>query len=339
MGFLKRRSSWYLVFGFLVSGVLLYLAFRGADWKQIVAALGEARPGPLLLAAGLMSSSLLLRSLRWQVLLSAERKIGTATVFLAAAVGYLGNNFLPARAGELIRSVIISRVAKLRKSYVFATAVVERVLDTGALVLMSLVAMAYISNIPDWFRTITLGMGSLALAAIAGLAVSQHLDRVFARILALLPISTTVRGRVMDILEQLLLGMQALHHWGRALAFGALTLLVWLSDGLMLIVVARALNLSLHLSEAILLLAALGLSSALPSVPGYVGVYQFVAATVLVPFGYSKNSALAYIITFQALIYAVVTVWGSLGLLRFGVREFRPSPETTLSESPGNLQG
>jgi uncharacterized protein (TIRG00374 family) len=337
MGSRRRQPSWYFVVGLVLSAALLYLAFRGADWRQIVASFREVRPGHLVLAAAIMSGSYLLRSIRWRVLLSAERSIGVVTVFLANLVGYMGNNFLPARAGELVRSVIIGRVEGLRKSYVFATVVVERVLDTGALVLMGLVAMASIDHIPDWFQTITLTMGVLALVTIVGLCVAPHMDRVIARIVNRLPVSSGTSHFVLDILEQFFLGMRAFRHIGRALAFGTLTVLIWLLDGVILIVIARAMNLSLDLPEAIVLLAALGLSSALPSVPGYVGIYQFVAATLLVPFGYTQNEALAYIIAFQALIYAVVTFWGVLGLVRFGAQEFWPRRAAPLPELPGDV--
>lgn len=53
-------------------------------------------------------------------------------------------------------------------------------------------------------------------------------------------------------------------------------------------------------------------SSAAPSTPGYVGVYQFVAGTVLVPFGLSRDAALVYILAFQTITYGVVLFRGQL---------------------------
>jgi uncharacterized membrane protein YbhN (UPF0104 family) len=61
----------------------------------------------------------------------------------------------------------------------------------------------------------------------------------------------------------------------------------------------------------------LSLGSALPSTPGYVGIYQFVAVTVLTPFGFSRTDAIAYILVVQAMMYVVIGFWGSLGLLRY----------------------
>jgi uncharacterized membrane protein YbhN (UPF0104 family) len=76
------------------------------------------------------------------------------------------------------------------------------------------------------------------------------------------------------------------------------------------------LGLTFSLPVAFLLLAALGLGSALPSTPGYVGIYQFVAVSVLTPFGHSRNDAIAYILLFQAVSYAVIGLLGVVALSR-----------------------
>jgi len=68
---------------------------------------------------------------------------------------------------------------------------------------------------------------------------------------------------------------------------------------------------------AFLLIAGLGLGSALPSTPGYVGIYQFVAVSVLTPFGFSKTDAIAYILLAQAISYLLVGFWGTIGLMRY----------------------
>lgn len=101
-----------------------------------------------------------------------------------------------------------------------------------------------------------------------------------------------------------------------AAALAGLTAAVWLIDACVVVQVARAFNLGLALPGALLLLAALGLASAAPSTPGYLGIYQFVAVTVLMPLGFPRDEALVYIIAFQAVSYAVVILWGALGVWR-----------------------
>jgi hypothetical protein len=65
------------------------------------------------------------------------------------------------------------------------------------------------------------------------------------------------------------------------------------------------------------LITGLGLGSALPSTPGYVGIYQFVAVSVLVPFGFSRTDAIAYILLAQALQYVIITALGLIGFWQY----------------------
>ncbi|HEY7209602.1 MAG TPA: lysylphosphatidylglycerol synthase domain-containing protein, partial [Bryobacteraceae bacterium] len=89
--------------------------------------------------------------------------------------------------------------------------------------------------------------------------------------------------------------------------------------------VMRALGLSATLTIALLLTTGLALSSALPSTPGYVGIYQFVAVSVLTPFGFRKTNAIAFILLFQVLQYIVISFWAAWGTL---LSRSVPLPET-----------
>ena len=93
-------------------------------------------------------------------------------------------------------------------------------------------------------------------------------------------------------------------------AFLGLTAVIWCLDAVTVVTVAEGLSMSFRVS--FLLIAALGLGSALPSTPGYVGVYQFVAVAVLTPFGFVRDNAIAFILMYQVLQYVVYGVWGLL---------------------------
>ena len=166
----------------------------------------------------------------------------------------------------------------------------------------------------------------MGLGAVVALVVATHLDGLIRNLLTRLSLRHALDARLSDSIGQFLLGMRAFQHPGRALLFAGLTVVIWLTDAPMAIEVGSALNLTLALPQALLLLAALGLSSAVPSTPGYVGIYQFVAVTILTPFDFSRSEALAYIIAFQAVNYVVVIVWGTMGLWRLstiGSQTFR----------------
>jgi len=154
---------------------------------------------------------------------------------------------------------------------------------------------------------------TMAIAATAGavaIAVLPHTGGLCQNVLRRLPLPHALRDRLMGLADQVLLGMRAFHNTGRFLGFAAMTVLIWVSDALGTMVAGRALDLSLSFSMAMLLITGLGLSSALPSTPGYVGIYQFVAVTILVPMGIAKSSALAFILVVQAYGYVVTLLLG-----------------------------
>lgn len=323
-----RRSRWSLLLTLALAAVLLFLAFRGVNWGEMLATLQQGRLDYLAFAGLIFSVSLFLRGLRWRVLLSAEKRLAPLTTFWGTAAGYLGNNLLPARAGEVMRSVMISRAGGMSTSFVFATAMTERIMDAVVLVLISLLVLTSLEGMPVWLSQGAMVMGILGMAAVLVMVVAPRLETLLKRVLKRVPLSEPWHNRLENILEQFLLGMRAFQHGGRAVSFAGLTAAIWLSDVALAIQIALAFSLAMTIPQAFLLLAALGLSSAAPSTPGYVGIYQFVAVTVLVPFGFSQGEALVYILAFQALSYLVVLTWGLLGLWRLGAGRARAGEES-----------
>src|SRR5215471_10305125 len=123
----KSVGSW--VFTLLLAAGLLYFAVRGVDWRLVWASITHVRWTLILLGGLLSCGSYFLRAVRWRILLNAEGHFSVGTVFSANMAGYLGNNFLPARAGELVRTWIIGSQGDLTKTYVLTTALAERMMD------------------------------------------------------------------------------------------------------------------------------------------------------------------------------------------------------------------
>src|SRR2546425_6485594 len=119
----------------ILAAVLLYFALRGVAWARVWTAITGAHWEFLIAGALIICGSSFLRSLRWRLLLNAEARFDVMTVFWATMAGYLGNSFLPARAGELVRTFAISSRSHLTRTYVLTTALAERMLDAIALVL------------------------------------------------------------------------------------------------------------------------------------------------------------------------------------------------------------
>jgi uncharacterized protein (TIRG00374 family) len=301
----------------LLAAVLLYYSLRGIEWTQVARIVRGATPERLALAAGLGTTTLFLRACRWRILLNAEGAVGVSTAFWATAAGYFGNNFLPARAGELVRTFMISSQCALDKMYVLATALSERAADAVALVVISAVVLLTLPAQPGWLSGAVRSFAILGLLGALGIAILPLLGPAVRTALERAPLPHTLRPRLITVMEQGLRGLRAFHDARRLLGFLGLTVVIWCLDALATIVLGAALGFRIPMSVAFLLIAGLGLGSALPSTPGYVGIYQFVAVTVLTPFGFSRNDAIAYILVAQAQMYVVIALWGSLGLWRY----------------------
>ena len=120
----------------------------------------------------------------------------------------------------------------------------------------------------------------------------------------------------MELAAQILLGLRTFHSLTRLAGFGFWTAAIWSMDCVSVLLGAHALGVELPFRVALLLLAGMGLGSALPSTPGYVGIYQFVTVSALTPFGVPHDAALAYSFVAQAMGYVVVLALGLPVLFR-----------------------
>lgn len=268
----------------------------------------------LLLTIPIVCVNYFIRASRWSVFVRTEKKVPVLSVFWANMVGYMGNAFLPARAGELLRSAFLGVISGLGTSFVLATALAERVLDAIALVLIGSISVLWLGNISPLMMNavrITALIGAIGLGI---LIIAPFQEKLILRVVGWLPLPGKISRPISEQITRFLVGMRCLQNWRRLLTFSLLTAVIWLIDAIGNMIGVHIISQSLTIGQALILLAALGLSSAIPSTPGYVGVYQFVALLVLVPFGFSQSEALAYILISQVLGYLVISFWGLIGL-------------------------
>lgn len=300
-----------------LAAVLLYFSLRGIQWRDVWTLISGAKPGYLALAVSLATLALFLRAMRWRILLCSGSTVEVSTAFWATSAGYFGNNFLPARAGELARTLMISSRSGLSNAFVLTTAMMERMTDAIALVMISAVVLWTLPAQPEWLAKAVRPFGLLSACGALAIAVLPRLERFGKALLNRLPLPLAVRAKLTVLLEHVLEGIRVFHDGRRLAGFLVLTIAIWCIDAAGTMVGARALGLTIPAPVAFLLIAGLGLGSALPSTPGYVGIYQFVAVSVLTPFGFSRTNAIAYILLAQALSYALIAFWGSLGFWHY----------------------
>lgn len=311
----KSRLLYWLV-AFALAVFFLWLSLHKVSWPEIGRTLLHADLRLIALGVAISSFTLFVRALRWRVLLLSEAEVPVATAYWATCAGYFGNNFLPARAGELVRTLLISARTGLSKTFVLTTALSERLSDAITLVVVSSIVLLTLPVRPGWFNAAAKPFAIVGLCGAACIAVLPRTERLWELLLGRLPLPHAFRDKLIGILRQILVGLRAFHSTGRLTRFAALTAVIWFSDGLGTIVGMRALGLTISLPVAFLLITGFGLGSALPATPGYVGIYQFVAVSVLAPFGFAKADAIAYSFLAQAVQYVLTGFWGLIALSR-----------------------
>lgn len=310
------RKIFYSLVAIALAAILLYYSLRGIDWRRVGHILVGANIAYVAVCCLLCTVALFLRSYRWRILLRAEGEVSVPTAFWATSAGYFGNNFLPARAGEVVRTMMISSRSGLSKAFVLTTALSERLADAIALVTISALVLLTLPSRPGWLSQAAKPFAIAGGLGLIALAVLPYLERVFKSLTRAVRLPEKLDSTLHHLIEHVLRGIKSFHHPGRLGGFLALTGVIWFLDALTTIAGAKALSLAISFPNALLLIAGLGLGSALPSTPGYVGVYQFVAVNVLTPFGINRTDAIAYILFYQALLYVVLGFWGVLALAR-----------------------
>src|SRR3954453_4877467 len=312
----SSKKALYWLIALILAGILLYFSLRGIEWAEVWRIVSRAYLPFVFLALLVSTLSLFLRAFRWRILLQAQARVPVSTAFWATSAGYFGNNFLPARAGELVRTMMVSSATGLGKTFVLTTALTERLADAIALVLISSIVLLTLPFRPGWFDNAARPFAILGFGGALAILIVPKLEKVWHAIVMRLPIPKAIGDKLAVTLTHVHMGLRAFHDWARLLSFLSLAVVIWFSDAFSTLIGMHALGMSTTLPVALLLITGLGLGSALPSTPGYVGIYQFVAVGVLVPFGFSKTNAIAYILLAQALQYVYITFWGLIAFAR-----------------------
>ena len=298
--------------------------------------------------------SLAVRSLRWRFLLLHLKPVSISRLYPVVAIGYMANNMLPARLGELVRAHFLGEKEHISKASVFSTIGVERVLDGLTLLLLVAVAWPFL----PWTDVLRNDDGELKAAWLVGsiavtvvfvaaflvvclLAASPRLGDGLVRVVpALLP--AAVRVKVEGLLRLLIDGLGALRSPRALLTICLLSGPVWLVEAAVYYIMALSFNLDQPFQVILLVTATSNLATAIPSSIGGIGPFEVVAKSTLVAFGVGGEAAAAYAFSVHILaLWLPVNVLGLLFLWRENVslaqvaRTAPLEPSTEAATEPG----
>lgn len=307
--------------GAAISVVALFLAFRGVDFGGVWRSFLEANYLWLAVAVALVCASIAVRARRWQALFADPGRVPVRGLFGILNVGYLVNNLLPLRAGELARVVLLGQVERVAPAEALSTIVVERVLDTLAVILL-LGAVAPLVPVPRGaVRPVVLLAAGMLLLALLLLLVSRR------RAAALRLVTWSARALperfrlpAVSHADAAIDGLAALRSPRAAAEVALLTVLVYaLLAGAMEAQLA-AFHLRLPPAGPLFLLAAATLGLVVPSSPGAVGVWEgVVIATLAAIFSVERSLATGVALVSHVVFFAPPMFFGAFYLWRLGM--------------------
>ncbi|MCP5006779.1 MAG: flippase-like domain-containing protein [Planctomycetes bacterium] len=135
MNFNKKNIIFLL--GIIVSVSCSWLFVRKVEWTSLNRAFTEAKYIYVIPTIIILFASHYVRSIRWSWLLAPVKRVTIINVFSAIIIGFMANNILPARVGEIIRPLMIGKKENIRLSTVAATVIIERVFDVLSLIVLA----------------------------------------------------------------------------------------------------------------------------------------------------------------------------------------------------------
>ena len=310
-------KSWI---GLALSLLFLGLALRNVEWAGVWSAWRAARVDWLVLGTALLVGSWVVAAFRWRLLLSETAGLRTRDTFAFIMIGYLANTILPLRLGDLARASLIGRKKNVGISRALGSIAIERLMDVLMLVALTL-ALMRVLEIPAPIQAGLTGMVAAGLVGLVGLmAVSlnrKHLPRLTAFLAKIMP--HRLADRVTTLLGNFSSGADVLHRPAGFLSVVALSAGVWLAAGMGTLAWVTAFHLDVPWYAGFFVLVMVNLGSAIPSSPGYIGVYHYLAMLALSLWTPDRNAALAYAIGTHALNMLANVGLGSFFLAREGV--------------------
>jgi hypothetical protein len=322
----------------VLSAALIYWTLRGISPTEVAHTLSQA--DALLFAAATFCATVIfaLRARRWQTILEpVAGKLPFGPLWRATAIGMMVNNVVPARAGEIARAYALTRESPVAFATSLASLAVDRLFD--ALVLLLLAATALLDPALSSadilagrpLSSFATGAGALVVVLLAGLyslvffpTQLLGLFELFAR-----RVSPSVEERGRRVLQTFMQGLSVLREPGRFAAVFGWTLLHWLVNALGFWLSFRAVGITAPFSSALFLQAFIALGTAVPALPGFFGVFEYMSVQGLAVYGVSQQNAATWAIGYHLFSFIPITLIGAYYFTRLGVRlrDLQPSTD------------
>jgi uncharacterized protein (TIRG00374 family) len=322
-------KRWHIWLGVLISATFIWLALRGLRLDQFWQVVRSANYWWLIPGIAVYFVAVWARAWRWHYLLRPIKSVPTNVMFPITTIGYMGNNIWPARAGEVLRAVILKRQQGVSVSASLATIIVERIFD--GVVMLGFVFV----NLPELAKLTTSSgfVGNIQQVAVIGTGVFLGALAVFL-LAAMFPsrssliggwfidrlLPARLRPRTTQLMHRFLDGLASLRSPFSILMVFVTSVVIWLLETGKYWFVMHAFDFSVSFFALMLMNGIVNLATTIPSAPGYIGTFDAPGIAVLVAYGVDQATAAGYTLVLHVALWLPITLVGAYFLTRAGIQ-------------------
>ena len=321
--------------GIGISIALLMLFLLTVDMGRMIDALSEVDYIYLAPAVAMYLVSTYLRSLRWSVLLRHMKPVSANRLYPVVVVGYMANNLLPMRLGELIRSYYVGEREGISKTSALVTVFVERVFDAITLLFFIMVITLFVPEMKQVAQSFGEESGIPWLLLVAGLSLpfigaltslvlfavypskTRELILWFAKLLP-----RRFEETLDSLIETFLLGLAPLRSMKMLGALFLLSIPIWITEAAVFFLIGLPFGfVGLHSGPGamavtmVLVTAITNIGSSIPAAPGGLGLFEIIARETLAlgPLvSVDRSVAAAFAVVVHAVILLPMIILGQV---------------------------
>jgi glycosyltransferase 2 family protein len=303
---------------------LLLWALRGVHLEEVVRQIRNADPWPLALGVVLATLTFPMRLFRWRLLLRSETgaPLPAMPLWHAIAIGFMANNLLPFRAGELVRTFAATKLSGARFTAAISSIAVERVFDGLACVALLGVGLLT-SDLPPGVMVGGISLaraaqvaGILSIGALAAAGAVVAFPTAAERLIRRMLPAGRMADRLISAIEGLRHGLASLRSPALLVGVSLWSLALWLVNALAFYVSFAAFDIPVGFGGALLLQGVVVIGISVQLTPGFVGQFEAAIVAALALYGVSNDVASSYAIAFHGATFIPITLAGAWSLAR-----------------------
>ncbi len=338
-----NKKNILFIVSIIASIVCTWLFVKNIDWLLLKNALRNANYWFIIPTLILTLVVYVVRAIRWRGLLSHIKLISVMNLLSVTCIGFMANNILPARVGEVLRPFILTKKEDIKFSTSFATVIVERIFDMMGLIIFTVAVIALLPHPSPSHHALShvstsqvstinesiipsLKKWTEVFAAVGGFTIvslffvvfkPDFFKKILFKLCFFLP--HKIKDKVLGLYESFVYGLKILEDKTQTVWMLALSLFIWILGGAEIYLLGFSFHMHLPFVGACLVAVCLALAVALPQAPGYIGVFHIAVLKSLHIFGIETTAAQSYAIVLWAISILPSTILGFLFLWREGI--------------------